>query len=78
MYFDFIACFDIQLNIGGEMHHDDNTPLKKKSTVRWKLGPCTSLNSIEGDTTYHESARTAPICSCLQARKMASARDKNR
>ena len=59
-----IVCLDIQLNIIGETKHENSTFLKEAATVRWKLGTCTSLNSIEEGTTYQYPALYTEHC-CL-------------
>ena len=40
----------------------------KTATARWKLGPCTSLNSIESGNTYQYSAAYTERC-CLEPGK---------
>ena len=60
------VCFDIHLNIVGETQHENSTLLKKIATVRWKLGTCASLNSIEIGTTYQYPAVYTERC-CLQS-----------
>ena len=61
-----IACLDVRLNIVGKTENENTTLLKKKSTVRWQLGPCSSLNSIYEDTIaeYHFPALYTERC-CL-------------
>ena len=58
------VCFDIQLTILGETQYEKTSLLKKNSTVRWKLGTCGSLNSIETGSTYQYSAIYTERC-CL-------------
>ena len=60
------VCFDIHLNIVGETQHENSTVLKKMATVRWKLGTCGSLNSIEIGTTYQYPAIYTERC-CLKS-----------
>ena len=63
-----IGCFDIQLNIFGETQKDDSTLLKKNATMRWKLGPCSSLNSVQSGATYQYPALYTERC-CLEPGK---------
>ena len=60
-----IVCFDIQLNIVGETQDKESNLLMKNATARWKLGPCTSLNSIGNGNTYQYSAVYTERC-CLE------------
>ena len=64
--FTFVVCFDIQLNIKGETLYEKTSRLKNNSTVRWKLGACSSLNSIEAGSTYQYSALYTERC-CLDS-----------
>ena len=58
-------CIDIQLNIVGNTQSANSTSLKNNSTVRWKLGSCSSLNSIEEGATYQFPAIYNERC-CLE------------
>ena len=60
------VCFDIRLNIVGETLYKNTTRLMKNATVRWKLGTCTSLNSIEIGAMYQYPAVYTERC-CLQS-----------
>ena len=64
--FALVVCFDIQLNIKGETLYEKTSRLKNNSTVRWKLGACSSLNSIEAGSTYQYSAIYIERC-CLDS-----------
>ena len=64
-YLILIVCFDIQLNIVGETQSENSNLLSKPATARWKLGACTSLNSIEDGATYHYPALYTERC-CLE------------
>ena len=66
--FMLIVCFDIKLNIVGEASGEKDIFLKKNATMRWKLGACTSLNSIDSGTTYHHPAIYTERC-CLKPGK---------
>ena len=63
-----IVCFDIQLNIGGETQNDNINLLNKTATLRWKLGACSSLNSIESGATYQYPGVYTERC-CLEPGK---------
>ena len=60
-----IVCLDIQLNIVGETQEENSNVLSKAATARWKLGTCTSLNSIENGATYQYPALYTERC-CLE------------
>ena len=66
-----IVCFDIQLNIIGQTTHRkstlvNDTVVNENATPRWKVGACTSLNSIEGGETYQYPAIYTERC-CLES-----------
>ena len=61
----YIVCFDIKLNIVGEPQGEHIPLLRKNATVRWKLGACSSLNSVEAGATYQYSATYTERC-CLE------------
>ena len=61
-----IACFDIQTNIVGKTQNGNSTLLEKNATVRWNIGSCTSLNSIETGATYQYPAIYTERC-CLES-----------
>ena len=65
-----IACFDIQTNIVGKTQNGNSTLLEKNATVRWKIGSCTSLNSIETGATYQYPAIYTERC-CLESGRHA-------
>ena len=60
-----IVCFDIQLNIVGEAQDETSNLERENVTMRWKLGPCTSLNSIESGATYQYGSVYTERC-CLE------------
>ena len=62
----WIVCFDVQLNVVGDTQNDTSNILKDSSTARWKLGTCSSLNSIEVDTGYDYPALYTQRC-CLES-----------
>ena len=62
----WVVCFDIKLNIAGESQNENDTILNRNSTVRWKLGTCSSLNSIEAGTTYQYPGLYTERC-CLES-----------
>ena len=61
-----IVCFDIQTNIVGETQSENNTLPKENATMRWILGSCSSLNSIESGATYQYPAIYTERC-CLES-----------
>ena len=61
-----LVCFDVQLNIVGQTQNETTTILKNSATARWKLGACSSLNSIEGNPTYQYPALYTERC-CLES-----------
>ena len=66
-----IVCFDIQLNVAGEAQYSVSSKeyvLEKPSAARWRIGSCSSLNSIEGPTlnAYKYPAIYTDRC-CLEA-----------
>ena len=58
-------CFDIRVNIVGETELR-SARLNKTSTIRWKLGACASLNSIETGPKYQYPALYTERC-CLES-----------
>ena len=60
-----IVCFDIQLNIVGEAQDETSNLERENVTMRWKLGTCTSLNSIQTGATYQYPALYTERC-CLE------------
>ena len=53
------------MSIVGETENESVLLLKKNSTIRWKLGACSSLNSIAIGNTYQYPAIFIERC-CLE------------
>ena len=58
------VCFDVQLNIAGETQEDNRNSLLTNAALKWELGSCSSLNSIEKGATYQYPAVYTERC-CL-------------